>query len=52
VVAIAGGVLFALLTGMAVLRARRQELMVALERQFHSDMALQLKDKNDLVLSV
>jgi diguanylate cyclase (GGDEF)-like protein/PAS domain S-box-containing protein len=49
VAAIAGGVLFAILTGLAVLRARRQELTVALERQSHADMALQLQEKNDLV---
>ncbi len=47
--AIAGGVLFAILTGLAVLRARRQELMVALERQSHADMALQLEQKNKLL---
>ncbi len=47
--AIASGVLFAILTGLAVLRARRQELMVALERQYHADMALQLEQKNKLL---
>ncbi len=47
--AIAGGVLFAILTGLAVLRARRQELNVALERQSHADMAHQLEEKNKLM---
>ena len=49
VAAIAGGVLFAILTGLAVLRARRQELNVALERQSHADMARQMDEKNDLL---
>jgi len=49
VAAIAGGVLFAILTGLAVLRARRQELTVALERQSHADMARQMDEKNDLL---
>ncbi len=47
--AITGGVLFAILTGLAVLRARRQELSVALERQSHADLEHQLQEKNKLV---
>lgn len=47
--AISGGVLFAILTGLAVLRARRQELSVALERQSHADLEHQLQEKNKLV---
>ena len=47
--AIPGGMLFAILTGLAVLRARRQELNVALERQSHADMAHQLEEKNKLM---
>ncbi|MCF8160435.1 MAG: EAL domain-containing protein [Polaromonas sp.] len=47
--AISGGVLFAILTGLAVLRARRQELSVALERQSHADLEHQLQEKNKLL---
>ena len=50
--AIAGGVLFAILTGLAVLRARRQELNVALERQSHADLARQMDEKNHLLQSL
>ena len=39
--AIGGGVLFAILTGLAVLRARRQELAVLIERQAHTDLERQ-----------
>ncbi len=42
--AIGGGVLFALLTSRALLRARRQELVVLLERQAHADMTRQQQE--------
>ena len=47
--AIAGGVLFAILTGLALLRARREELAVALERHAHVDLERLLEEKNHLM---
>ena len=49
ITAIVAGVLFAVLTGLAVLRARRQELVVMLERQAHADLARQVDEKNHLL---
>ncbi len=47
--AIGVGVLFAILTGLAVLRSRRQELTVALERHAHADLERLLEEKNHLM---
>jgi len=47
--AIGAGVLFAILTSLALMRARRQELANLLERQAHADMARQMDEKNDLL---
>ena len=47
--AICGGVLFAVLTSLALMRARRQELAVLLERQAHADLARQIQEKNELL---
>ena len=47
--AIGGGVLFAILSSLALMRARRQELAVLLERQAHADLARQIQEKNELL---
>ncbi len=47
--AIGGGVLFAILTTLALLRARRQELAILLEHQAHADLERRLEEKNGLL---
>ena len=47
--AMAAGVLFAILTTLALIRARRQELLILLERQTHTDLARQMDEKNELL---
>ena len=47
--AIGAGVLFAILTTLTLMRARRQELLILLERQTHTDLARQMDEKNELL---
>ena len=47
--AIGAGVLFAILTTLTLMRARRQELRILLERQTHTDLARQMDEKNELL---
>ncbi|MEI7537902.1 MAG: EAL domain-containing protein [Comamonadaceae bacterium] len=47
--AIVAGLLFAVLTGLAMLRAHRQELVDMIEREAHADLTRQMDEKNHLL---
>ena len=47
--AIVAGLLFAVLTGLAMLRAHRQELVYMIEREAHADLTRQMDEKNHLL---